>query len=201
MPPTLNTTNVIVGSTVQFMAIVRNDGGGELLLAGGALTLLPPGATRADGPYIQVTTVGPQTIGDGVSVVVNGSWLAQSTVGQWSAYMAVKDPAGTWVGGPATPFTVTSGPPMPTVPLAPTNLRAVAVTQTRLDISWQGTLTASTEVERAKEAETFRRIATVAPGTLHFSDTIQRRRDYRYRVRAKSGAGVSAYSDVVSYHP
>ncbi len=196
--PTMSTTNPVVGNTITIQTSVRNGGGSPLVLTGGALTLLPPGATTFDGPYVQVVQLaGPITIVGGNSLPVSGAWTVLPTNGTWLAYMAVNI-GGTWTAGPPTPFTVSSTP-TPQPPPAPTNLRVVAITASRLDLSWQGTLTASTEVERSVASDPFKRVATVSPGTLHYTDSL-RHKPLAYRVRQRNVAGVSGYSNVATYN-
>jgi len=199
--PGLSTTNVEMGASVNITALIQNTGDADFVAVDGALTLLPPGATRDNGPYIHVVVVSsPLLVSAKSSVAVTGTWTATNGVatGIYTAYMVVKSSAGVWTASPYSYFTVTAAP-APSVPPAPTNLEIRPTSSTKLDLSWQGTLTASTEVERNEENTTFKRVATVAPGISLVIDTVRRRRNYKYRVRQRNSMGVSPYSNIAAY--
>jgi Chitobiase/beta-hexosaminidase C-terminal domain/Fibronectin type III domain len=94
----------------------------------------------------------------------------------------------------ATTFAVTP-------PSAPTNLAATAVSATQINLSWNNTSTAQTgvKVERSTDAVNFAQIA-VTPATANsYSDgSVAASTGYWYRVRATSGSGDSAYSNVAN---
>ncbi len=91
-------------------------------------------------------------------------------------------------------------PPVNLLPSAPTNLRASQVQGWRVDLVWNGSLTTTTEVERADQNGSFGRVATVASGTLHYSDlSVRKRHGYFYRVRSVNQFGSSPYSNSVFY--
>ena len=199
--PGLSTTNVAIGQSVNITALIQNTGDSDFIAVDGALTLLPPGATRDDGPYIHVVVVTPPlVVAAKSSAAISGTWTASTGVatGIYTAYMVVKSSAGVWTASPYSYFTVSLAP-APSVPPAPTDLRITPATQTRLDLRWVGTMTASTEVERNEENTSFKRVATVAPGIQNVSDSIRRRRNYAYRVRQRNSLGTGPYSNVAEY--
>ena len=91
-------------------------------------------------------------------------------------------------------------PPVDVVPTAPSNLKLNQIDSSRLDVSWTSSLLASHEVERNEQNAGFKLRAALAPGNLHFSDSIRRRRNYAYRIRARNDAGASPYSLVATYN-
>jgi len=199
--PGLSTTNVEMGGSVIVTALIQNTGDADFVAVDGALTLLPPGATRDSGPYIHVAVVSPPLVVSAKSSVsVTGTWTAAPGVatGIYTAYMVVKSSADVWTASPYSYFTVVLAP-APSVPPAPQNLEIRPTSATKLDLSWKGTLTASTEVERNEEHTTFKRVATVAPGISLTSDTIRRRRNYQYRVRQRNSIGAGPYSNIAAY--
>lgn len=92
--------------------------------------------------------------------------------------------------------------PIPGAPPAPTNLRGVSVSPTRVDLSWLTVSNAATEVERSVEGAAFSKLATMSFGIYHYSDTsIRKKYDYAYRVRAVNSGGVSGYSNTLLFSP
>jgi hypothetical protein len=88
-----------------------------------------------------------------------------------------------------------------TVPGAPSTLNAVAVSSSRIDLSW--TSNSITEdgfkIERSTDGVNFAQIGTVAANITTYSDTgLNAATAYAYRVRAYNSGGDSAYSNVAS---
>jgi hypothetical protein len=87
------------------------------------------------------------------------------------------------------------------VPSAPTNLTATAISSSRITLRW--TDTASNEsgfrIERSTNGVTFSQIGTVGANAVSATNTgLQSNRTYWYRVRAYNAAGNSAYSNTAS---
>lgn len=86
-----------------------------------------------------------------------------------------------------------------TAPAAPSNLRATAVSATRVDLTWTDTATHESgfQVERKTGASgTWAQVATPGANATSWSDTtVQASASYVYRVRAYNAAGVSAWSN------
>ncbi len=196
--PTLGSTNVAQGSSLNIAAVCRNYGNADFALTAGSITLLAPGATRSDGPYVYALVIPPQTIASNSSVTFSAVWTAptNAALGTWSAYLAVQGGGGVWSGGPGTAFTVTATAPPPLPPLAPTNLRLTELGQRRRDVSWLAALDVSFNVDKAVESDPYTRVATVAPGTLHWTDNRARQKVTHYRVQA-CNALCSTWSEVV----
>jgi hypothetical protein len=201
MPPGLSTTNLLVGQSLNLSALIQNTGDQPFTAVDGALTLLPPGATRDDGPYIHVTVISPPLVVNAkASVSVAGTWAANPgvTLGIYSAYLVVKSDTGIWTASPYSYFTVsatpTNAPPQP-----PSGLRFSSVGSTRADLAWvPGDASIATEVQRATDNASFQNIAVVASGVARFSDTrLRKNRRYVWRVRHPG----SDYSNTVAREP
>ncbi len=192
--PSMSTLSVPVGATVTISGDFRNVGNGPLTINAGVLNILAPGATTVSGPYITVISIPMQTIAAGSKVTITGSWTGTAPTGTgWNAYLAA-NLGGTWTAGPLTPFSVAAGGGPPA---APTNLRFSAIGTTSGTLTWAGDATAKTEVEESLKADPFKRIATVAEGTMRYTRTnLRRARDYAWRVReVKAGFPPSDYSN------
>jgi fibronectin type 3 domain-containing protein len=91
-------------------------------------------------------------------------------------------------------------PPPPGVPAAPTNLRAMAVSRSQVDLTWEDRSGDETGFEIARSSngsspQTFR----VGPNTTAFSDTgLAEDTTFTYAVRAVNGAGRSEPSNEAS---
>ena len=193
--PGLSTTNISVGQSVNITALIQNTGDADFVAVDGALTLLPPGANRDDGPYIHVTVVVPPlVVGAKASVAVTGTWMsaAGNAPGIYTAYLVVKSSTGIWTASPYSYFTVTASP-TPSVPSAPTGLRVTAVSQNRLDVAWNPQL-ATVLIERSRDGNSYAQVASAA-GDGFFPDTnLRRDTRYYYRTRSQNVAGTSGYS-------
>ncbi len=201
--PTLGSTNVAQGSSLNIAAVCRNYGNGDFALTAGSITLLAPGATRSDGPYVYALVIPAQTIAAGASVTFSAVWLAptNAALGTWTAYLAVQGSGGVWSGGPGTLFTVSTNIPAPLPPLPPTNLRAVQIDLRRWDLQWQASPLASTEVQQSIKAQPFTTIATLPPGTMHVTVQLAKRREYVFQARCFNALGSSPYGNTVSVTP
>jgi hypothetical protein len=192
--PTLSTLNVPVGGPVTLSGDLRNVGSGPLNISAGVLNILAPGATTVNGPYITVVSIPAAQIAAGGKVTIVGNWTGTAPTGTgWNAYLAASL-GGTWTAGPLTPFAVATaiGPPA-----APTNLRVAQLSNTRAELIWDGSMTAKTEVWRSVELSAFQRTATVAAGTLHYSATISRHKDYAFKVLSLVNGTPSSFSNSV----
>ncbi len=97
-------------------------------------------------------------------------------------------------------LTLTSPPPV-TIPAAPTNLTARAISNSRIDIMWKDNSNNENgfKIERRTSTGSYIEIATVGPNVTAFSDTgLARKTTYYYRVRAYNDAGYSSYSNEAS---
>jgi hypothetical protein len=89
----------------------------------------------------------------------------------------------------------------PALPLAPTDLAATAVSKSQISLAWTDNATNETGfyIERCKGSTctNFARIATVGANVTTYANTgLSRNTAYRYRVRAYSAGGNSAYSNI-----
>ena len=123
-----------------------------------------------------------------------------STPGTYAARLTVTDNEGA-SNFTTTTIQVNSNPG--TLPAAPTNLVATAISKTQINLAW--TDNAANEdgfkIERCSGANcaNFSQIATVGGNIKNFSNTgLKRNTTYRYRVRAFNASGNSAYSNIAS---
>ncbi len=91
----------------------------------------------------------------------------------------------------------------PTVPAAPTNLVATAISTSQINLAWTDNATNETgfKIERCTGAgcSTFTQIATVGANVISYSDTgLSASTTYTYRVRATNASGDSDYSNTAS---
>jgi hypothetical protein len=185
------------GQSITGTAKLTNGTSATVTINEGWLTARQPGASNASGPFDDWTPgMIPQTVAPGGVAMVTASWTvrADAPFGIWQAHLAVKVD-GVYTDGPNTAFTVSAAPP-PTTPPAPTGLKAIQVGGNWIDMTWNGTLAMSTEVEQSKELAPFMKIATVTPGTIHYkASNLQKHRDWRFRVRQVDSFDVTGYSN------
>ncbi|MEW5766299.1 MAG: Ig-like domain-containing protein [bacterium] len=92
----------------------------------------------------------------------------------------------------------TSATTLDTVPSNPGNLNATAISNTRIDLSWQDNSDNETgfSIERKTSGGSYAEIATVSTGVTTYSDTgLLPAVTYTYRVRAFNAIGYSGYSN------
>jgi hypothetical protein len=198
--PILTATNLVRGATVTGAARFTNGTTATVQVNQGWLTARQPGASNQSGPFDDWSPGMPsQAVASGQVVTLTAQWIvrADAPFGTWQVHLAVQV-AGVYNDGPSAPFNVVSAPLPP--PLAPTNLRAVSVGSTSINMTWNGSLAMSTEVERAKEADPYMKVATLTPGTVIYkSGNLQKHRDWRFRVRQVDSFTVSPYSNELFY--
>lgn len=104
-------------------------------------------------------------------------------------------------GGDGPFSNVASARTGPAVPSAPAELRATAVSRSRIDLTWSDTSANETriELERSTGGRPFQLIATLAANSRSFADTgVRARTAYTYRIRACNQLGCSAPSNEAS---
>jgi titin len=87
------------------------------------------------------------------------------------------------------------------LPAAPSNLTATAVSRSQINLAWSDNSTNETgfKIERSTNGASFSQIATVGSNQVTYSNTgLARNKRYYYRVRAYNGAGNSAYSNTAN---
>jgi hypothetical protein len=89
-----------------------------------------------------------------------------------------------------------------TVPAAPTNLTATAISARQVNLAWQDNSSNETgfKIQRSGDGgSTWTQIATVGQNASSYSDTTARRKTtYEYRVAAYNPAGTSAWSNIAT---
>lgn len=101
-------------------------------------------------------------------------------------------------------FTITKGTsntPPPTIPTAPSNLVATALTYNSIRTNWTDTASDETgfELERSADSINWTRVATPGANVVTYTNSgLVGSTTYYYRVRAVNAAGGSAYSNVVN---
>jgi len=198
--PVLLTTNVLRGQTITGTAKFTNGTILPVTVTEGWITARQPGASNQSGPFDDWSPGMPaQTVAPGGVVTLTASWVVRpdAPFGVWQAHLAVKVD-GTFHDGGNSPFNVLAAPTTP--PPAPTNLRSVTTARTSIKMEWDVSVIATSELERSKEQSGFVRIATLSPGVQVYEDkNLQRRRDWRYRVREVGDFGVTPYSNILAF--
>lgn len=142
----------------------------------------------AAGAYTQIATVGPNTTNytdaDLSAETIYFYRVRASNLGGASAYS--NEISATTLANP---------------PFAPSNLFAVAVSQTQINLTWDDN--AGDEngftIERKTAAGSFEQLLTIGANVKSYSDTgLVQGTEYFYRVRAYNGSGYSAYSNEFS---
>src|SRR6185436_12761639 len=91
-------------------------------------------------------------------------------------------------------------PAAPTLPNAPSNLTATAVSRTQINLKWVDNAAneQGVKIERSTGGS-WSQIATVGPNTTSYASTgLSKGRTYYFRVRAYNSVGNSAYSNTQS---
>ncbi len=194
--PVLTATNLVRGATVTGTARFTNGTTATVQVNQGWLTARQPGASNQSGPFDDWSPGIPsQAVNPGQIVTLTASWVvrADAPFGTWQVHLAVQV-GGVYNDGPSAPFNVVAAVPQP--PAAPTNLRAVSVGANWIDMTWDGTLAMSTEVQRSKESDPYMRVAVLAPGVVRYkASNLQKHRDWKFRVRQ----GTSDFSNELFY--
>ena len=143
-----------------------------------------------DGAFTEVATVGPNVTTYADTTVVSGS--------TYSYRVRAFNTAGNSMYSNVEKVTVATA-----TPLAPSNLRATAVTTgPRVNLAWRDNATNESgfEIYRATgSGNTYMKIATVGPNVVAFADTaVTAKTSYKYRVRAYNGVGASSYSNTIN---
>ena len=87
--------------------------------------------------------------------------------------------------------------PPPQPPQPPTNLRANAVSTSRIDVSWTLAAPEIVKIQRSRDNVLWAEVATVAPGNSYYIDGgLQRGKVYYYRARTFNAVGFSTFSNV-----
>jgi FtsP/CotA-like multicopper oxidase with cupredoxin domain len=93
------------------------------------------------------------------------------------------------------------GPPPSTVPATPSNLAAVTISSSQIDLSWTDNATdeVSYKVEQSVDGFNYSVVATLSENSTSFSDTgLSASTSYSYQVNALNGTGASDYSNTDS---
>ena len=153
-------------------------------------------SSDADGSIVSYAwNFGDSATGSGVTT--NHTY---SVSGTYSARLTVTDNQGASSSSTAT-IQVNTIPP--TIPAAPSNLLASALSKTQISLSWTDNSANETgfRIERCAGANctNFIEITTVGANIKNYTNTgLKRNTTYRYRVRAFNSAGASAYSNTAT---
>ncbi len=86
-------------------------------------------------------------------------------------------------------------------PAAPTNLVAVAISSSRINLTWTDNATneGGFKVERSTDGVNFSQIAVLVPNTIAYaSSNLNASTTYHFRIRAYEGTNYSAFSNIAS---
>ena len=153
-------------------------------------------SSDADGSIVSYAwNFGDSATGSGVTT--NHTY---SVPGTYSARLTVTDNQGASSSSTAT-IQVNAIPP--TIPAAPSNLLANALSKTQISLSWTDNSANETgfRIERCAGANctNFIEITTVGANIKNYTNTgLKRNTTYRYRVRAFNSADSSAYSNTAT---
>jgi tripartite motif-containing protein 71 len=135
------------------------------------------------------------TVGSNVTSYSNTGLTASTSYSyRVRAYNSVGDSDDS---NPATAVTQAA----PVLPIAPTNLAAVAISKSQINLSWTDNSSNETgfRIERCKgpTCTNFALIATVGANVTSFSNTsLSANTTYRYRIYAYNANGNSSYSNI-----
>ena len=104
-------------------------------------------------------------------------------------------------GVPSIAKMIRIGVPASAPPAAPTNLTAVAISNSQINLTWTDNATTENgfQIERSLDGTTFTPTATVAANVTTYASTgLSAATTYYYRVQATNGVGGSAWSNVAN---
>jgi hypothetical protein len=160
-------------STVRRQSVTVDDGSPETVAIANAFD---------QGAWVHA----PITVSAGGSVVIT----ADRTAGPNAVV------AGVFLGGTASE---PPPPPPPQAPPAPTDLAAVPVSSSRIDLSWTASSGATGyKVERSPDGASGWAQIAAPTGTTHSDTGLSPSTPYFYRVRATNTGGDSGYSDTAT---
>ena len=105
------------------------------------------------------------------------------------------------VAGSSATATIVDDDVVLTAPADPSNLAAVAVSATQINLTWSDNSANEDgfRIERSIDGTNFTVLATVGADTASYSDlTVAASTTYQYRVQAHNTAGLSTFSDIAS---
>jgi hypothetical protein len=196
--------------TYTFQVIVTDSGG---LSATGSVTVtvnqtqtsvaIKPGSVSlANGATQQFTAALLDQFGNAMSTQPGWTWSIASgigTIGTNGLYTAPSSGTGTaTVQVAGSGLSATASVTVGSVPAAPSNLTATAVSSRQVNLTW--TDNANNEsgyiIQRSTNGSSWTQIGKVGAGVTTFSDTtVSKRKTYYYRVCAYNGIGNSGYSN------
>jgi hypothetical protein len=192
------------GSSGTFNDSMKRNGGDGRTDGNGAYTKSSPGAAPHEGAVYAVAGSSGQTAGGFlnhpamfISLNSLGSMVLDIDGNRLDARFLDSG------GVAADHFTIIKGSISLTLPAAPVNLTAIAVSRGQINLTWSDNSNNEEgfKIERCqgKGCTDFEEISQDRPNAIAFSNTeLSRKSKYSYRVRAFNAAGNSAYSNIAA---
>jgi hypothetical protein len=219
----INGTNAAKNATATFYAagnytfqVTITDGSGQTVTSSVAVTVnqtqtsirVSPGSvTLPNSSTQQFSASALDQFANSMATQPGFAWSIDSggigTVNSSGLYSAPTSGTGSaTVRATAGSMSGTASITVSTIPAAPSNLTAAAVSGTMVNLSWTDNSSNETgfKIQRSSNGgSSWTQIATVGAGVTSYSDTtVSKRKTYQYRVAAYNGAGTSAWSNVAS---